>query len=240
MSRPLRLWRESYAKHRSYGGSASLSLLAHASLVALAVVATRHAPEAILDEVREMAVRLNLPPDRTPNHAPRQERLQWLALGVPGGTGEFVDVNHGQSPDGRDAELNLGIDAGRTELNLEALAALRGADSVYSVVEVDSIVQRDPFSAVPEYPPELLSTNVQGSAVVRYVVDTTGRADMRTFEMLRTTHQLFATSVREALPLMRFTPAKLGALRVRQLVEQEFFFKIDPNVMQARRRASAP
>jgi len=32
--------------------------------------------------------------------------------------------------------------------------------------------------------------------------------------------------VREALPYMRFEPARIGALKVRQLVEQQFSFKI--------------
>jgi len=35
--------------------------------------------------------------------------------------------------------------------------------------------------------------------------------------------------VRAAIPYMRFFPAKVGPRRVRQLVEQEFSFKIDPH-----------
>jgi hypothetical protein len=36
----------------------------------------------------------------------------------------------------------------------------------------------------------------------------------------------FIDAVREALPYMRFKPAKIGPLKVRQLVEQNFTFKI--------------
>jgi hypothetical protein len=236
MSRPLRVWRESYAVRRSYGGSALLSAAAHAGLIALAVVVTRTAPDLIREEIAEFAVRFHIPEDRAPGQAPQQERIQWMALGVAPGTGPLVDMPSGQSADGRPAELDFGFNLGDAAITVNATPRLAGMDSAYTIVEVDSTVQRDPFSAAPSYPAELLAAGVQGSSMVRYVVDTTGRADMRTFQELRTTHEGFTASVREALPLMRFTPAKIGPMRVRQLVEQEFFFKIDPSVVQAARR----
>jgi hypothetical protein len=39
-------------------------------------------------------------------------------------------------------------------------------------------------------------------------------------------------AVRAALPYMRFFPAKVGAKKVRQLVEQEFSFKIEQAATQ--------
>ena len=48
-------------------------------------------------------------------------------------------------------------------------------------------------------------------------------------EVLRSTHTDFTDAVRSALPDMRFNRPRIGRRRVRQLVEQEFSFKITPD-----------
>jgi TonB family protein len=232
MSRVLRAWRESYAVKSTYGGSAGLSLVTHLGIVALAVIVTRHAPQTLKDEIEQLRVRWHVPEDRPAASAgQRQERIQFLALGVAPGTGPLTDLPDGHSPDaGERTQLDVVGKIGDADVRVPDMSRLLGVDSAYSVVEVDSIVQRDPLSAAPAYPAELLAAGVTGSALMRYVVDTSGRVDVRTIEPLRTSHALFARAVREALPLMRFSPAKIGPLPVRQLVEQEFFFKIDKPV----------
>jgi len=99
-------------------------------------------------------------------------------------------------------------------------------DSVFSVLEVDTAVVRSASSAAPAYPLKLLTAHIMGSVSARYVVDTTGFADTASFEVMKSTNPEFTTAVREALPYMRFTPAKIGSVKVRQLVEQQFSFKI--------------
>lgn len=79
-----------------------------------------------------------------------------------------------------------------------------------------------------EYPGVLRRAGVEGEVLVSFVVDTLGRADMSTFTVLRTTHDLFARAVREAVSRERFSPAEVGATRVRQLVQQPFAFTIVP------------
>jgi TonB family protein len=74
----------------------------------------------------------------------------------------------------------------------------------------------------------MLKRKIEGSVFVRYVVDTSGFADVASFEVLRSTHDDFTAAVRAALPDMRFNPARIGKRRVRQLVEQEFSFRITP------------
>ena len=78
---------------------------------------------------------------------------------------------------------------------------------------------------------DLLSKHVEGTVVARYIVDTTGFADTTSFEVIRSTNPEFIRSVRDALPYMRFSPAKIGSHKVRQLVEQPFTFRITPAVM---------
>jgi protein TonB len=58
------------------------------------------------------------------------------------------------------------------------------------------------------------------------VVDTSGRADMNTFKVLKSTNDLFSAAVRSALPRMKFFPAEVGGHKVRQLVQQPFTFNI--------------
>jgi TonB family protein len=99
-------------------------------------------------------------------------------------------------------------------------------ETALTEIEVDSMVERDPTSAAPMYPAEMLEKSIEGATFVHYVVDTTGRVDTLTIRVIRSTHAAFTRSVREALGLMRFRPAVQGAQRVRQWVQQNFAFKI--------------
>jgi TonB family protein len=80
-------------------------------------------------------------------------------------------------------------------------------------------------SAKPGYPASLSSTGIEGAARFRFVVDTVGRVEMTTIEMVSSSHAAFAQSVRITLPRMRFTPARVDGKPVRQLVELPFEFR---------------
>ena len=72
----------------------------------------------------------------------------------------------------------------------------------------------------------LKSANVEGEVLAQFVVDTTGRADMSTFKVLKSSHELFTTAVRNVLPQMRFYPAEIGGRKVKQMVQQPFTFAL--------------
>jgi len=76
----------------------------------------------------------------------------------------------------------------------------------------------------PRYPDQLRAAGVQGTVIGKFVVDTTGLADMRSFEVLKSDHEGFTTAVREALPAMRFYPAQVAGRPVKQLVQMPFSF----------------
>lgn len=99
-------------------------------------------------------------------------------------------------------------------------------DGVYSEIEVDLAVERDPMSEGPVYPDSLLKAQVEGQARVAFVVDSTGHADVASFDVLEANESAFAEAVRLALPRMKFRPASIGEKRVSQHVEQTFVFKI--------------
>jgi protein TonB len=99
-------------------------------------------------------------------------------------------------------------------------------DNTYFEFQVEKPVMQAPNSGQPKYPDILRQAGVEGDVLATFVVDTTGRADVSTFKVLRSTHDLFATAVRNALATMRFIPAEVGGKKVKQLVQQPFTFAI--------------
>ena len=92
--------------------------------------------------------------------------------------------------------------------------------------QVEKPVTMAPGSETPRYPAILREAGVEGEVLVSFVVDQTGQADVATFKVIRSTHELFATAVKSALPAMRFVPAEVGGKKVKQRVEQPFSFAI--------------
>ena len=231
----LRLWRDIRAEKRPISASALISLVAHVALIAGAVTATRR-PLGLADGSDELANRPYYipPPNHIAGQAPIPEHLEFIAL-TPAGTGSgFGQATFDSLKRVQEAHATLSTgDAGRDSITLVDRQAIPSVDSVFTQVEVDSEVQRDPTSAAPSYPAELLKMNVEGFVDARYVVDTTGLADSATFNVLFATHPLFVQAVREALPGMRFAPAQLQGHKVRQLVEQRFSFRITPPAVAA-------
>ena len=100
------------------------------------------------------------------------------------------------------------------------------ANTTYFEFQVEKPVMQAPGSPPPRYPEILKSTGVEGEVNAQFEVDTLGRANPASFKILRSTHDLFASAVRNALPNMRFLPAEIGGRKVRQLVQQPFVFAI--------------
>jgi TonB family protein len=97
---------------------------------------------------------------------------------------------------------------------------------VYSAIQVDEEVERYPYSAAPEYPPELSARGVEGKVEATYVVDARGRVDTTTIQVMRSDDPRFTESVRTALGQALFRPAKRAGQSVPQLVQQRFSFKL--------------
>jgi TonB family protein len=80
----------------------------------------------------------------------------------------------------------------------------------------------------PRYPNALRESGVDGHVVVRFVVDTAGRAELDGVTIIETTHPLFADAVKNALGLYRFSPGAIGTHKVRTLVQVPFTFTLRP------------
>ena len=222
----MRLWVESYAKSTPVSSSAVISIVTHVVLIGAAVASTTRPPNVDPDWIENRVYYLP-PPDRAPTQAGSAETIKYIEL-APEGTGSgFGPVAEGIGAGAPHESTPTKGDLGRDTTSSAPAPVLAGGDSVFSQLEVDSTVTRYPGSAAPAYPLEMLKQNMQGSVMTQYVVDTSGFADTTSLKILKSTHEDFTAAVRAALPYMRFYPAKVGTKKVRQLVEQEFTFKIE-------------
>jgi TonB family protein len=92
-------------------------------------------------------------------------------------------------------------------------------------VEVPAAIEKG--SPLPRFPAVMRSAGMEGTARFQFVVDTLGRVELATVRELQSTHAAFALAVRGTLPLMRFTPARVGGRPVRQLVEFPIVFRME-------------
>ena len=100
-------------------------------------------------------------------------------------------------------------------------------DQPYFEFQVEKQVAALPDNPRPRYPDMLRSANVEGEVLAQFVVDTTGRAEMNTFKVLKSSHDLFTNSVKSALANMKFYPAEVGGRKVKQLVQMPFVFGLN-------------
>ncbi len=220
----MRFWAQSYARTAPAMPSALLSVIVHAAVISGWVIGTLPTPGT---ETESFANRVYYipPPDRTPSQAGSREAIHYIKMTAPGpGIGDGPHTVGDARPT---MELDKTIgDRAKDTVTSPPAQPVVGNDSVYSVLEVDVAVVRAANSAAPAYPLSMLKAHISGSVKAQYIVDTTGFADTSSLKIMSATHPDFITAVREALPYMRFEPARIGTMKVRQLVEQQFSFKI--------------
>ncbi len=127
--------------------------------------------------------------------------------GVAGGTGSGVA---GGTGDATSKGTLAGVDSHHvfTEDEVETPASKIGGES-------------------PPYPESLRSSGVEGEVVVQFVVNENGRYESGTMKVLHSSNPAFTAAVKEALPNMRFSPARVGGRKVQQLVQQPFEFHLN-------------
>jgi TonB family protein len=206
-----------------------LSVLAHVGLVFFLTGITDGGRQLPKDE-EEARVFFLLPPDRVDVRSRQYDIIQLGKLGGDLEDGKWLSTPH-EGPIIRERTYGArkrGKQSGaRGELPFGPVAPFV-PDTVFSVIEVDEIVQRYDGSAAPVYPRDLLATGTEGRVQAIYVVDSTGQVDTTTIQVILSDDPRFTESVRTALGLMRFRPAKRAGRHVRQLVKQQFRFQIVP------------
>jgi TonB family protein len=205
---------------------ATVSIVAHLGLVWV-VLATATGTFRLPTNEREARVLFLLPPD------PVDATQRQANIFLPGRPGSGLD-EAGQLP-AEGEGLRLQATASHARRRGERSGARMDqpfgpapflAEKVYSVLQVDQMVERYSSSAAPVYPPELSAQGKEGKVDATYVVDTAGRVDTTTIQVLESDHPRFTESVRTALGEARFRPATRAGQLVRQLVQQRFSFKL--------------
>src|SRR5215207_2181911 len=205
------------------------SILAHAGLVWYALSATEGGRQIPTNE-REARVFFLLPPDRVDVRTRQSEIIQWGKLGSDLEDGKLLaEPDQGLLLRERTygARRRGGPSGARGALPFGPMPPFV-PDTVFSVLEVDQMAERFESSAAPVYPRDLLAIGLEGSVQATYIVDSTGRVDTTTVEVVRSDDPRFTESVRNALGQSRFRPAKRRGKPVRQLVSQKFSFRIEP------------
>jgi TonB family protein len=224
----LHFWVQSSARSTLFSPSAAISLAAHLVLGGAALYGTL--PSSHTDEPRpSQPVLYFAPPDRQPGRTKVEEHLRFVEVGV-GVRADGSPAPNGVKRGVSGAEASRMSSPGRDLLSEQAQVAVPSNDSVYSVLTVDEAAVRMEGSAAPVYPSELIKQGVEGSVTIRYVIDSTGRAEPTSIEVSTSTHPLFTEAVRDAIPRMLFNAATVAGRPVRQLVEQSFAFRITPPV----------
>jgi TonB family protein len=205
---------------------ATLSFLAHAGLVCLALGTTAGGRQLPTDE-REAKAFFLLPPDNPQAPLGQLDVIRWEAVGgaLDGGTrltgsGDGLLARAAGSGTARPGQRSF------AEGTLPFGPPARLFDTTFTVFEVDAMVERYEGTAAPVYPADLAEAGVEGVVRATYVVDATGQVDTTTIRIISSDHPRFTTSVEAALAEMRFRPAKRRGKPVRQLVEQRFRFQI--------------
>ncbi len=79
---------------------------------------------------------------------------------------------------------------------------------------------------MPGYPRRLERSGVSGEVQIQFVVRSTGKVDMDTFKVLKSTHELFTEAVRNWIGGVTFNPAMIGGTAISQLVQTSLQFAV--------------
>lgn len=219
---------------RSFGGS-MISVVGHASIVGALVVATAQATVTRVTEQRETAVKFTTTMPRPEPPAPATPKVYTAAPVAKGFAVLRAPIDIPTSlpaldlsvpPTNLDNYSGIGKPGGRADGLEGATGVAPALSGVFLESEVEKPVMVLPGTAGPSYPETLRTAGIEGQVLAQFVVDSTGRVQLSTFQALESQHPLFTAAVRTALSRMRFLPAEARGARVAQLVQQSFQFTV--------------
>jgi protein TonB len=106
------------------------------------------------------------------------------------------------------------------------VGGIANTNQTYFEFQVEKPAEMLSDSPKPKYPSVLESSGIAGEVQAQFVVNMSGKADMDSFKVLKSTNELFTQAVKNVLPRMRFSPAMIGGKPVNQLVQQSFQFAV--------------
>ena len=229
---------ESQAKKQKRAGGFLMSFVIHSILIAGAVYATHSVGNALekpkAEKVEFVTVKKDEPPppkeEKPPPpqvvmKAPPPKGFQVLTapIKIPD---VLPDIDLSKKVTNEEDFSGKGVAGGIAKGVVGGTPAPVNSDQPYFEFQVEKQVAPYPGNTAPRYPDMLRSANVEGEVLAQFVVDTSGRAEMNTFKVIKSTHDLFTNAVRAALPNMKFYPAEVGGKHVKQLVQMPFQFNL--------------
>jgi len=106
------------------------------------------------------------------------------------------------------------------------VGGIANTNQTYFEFQVEKPAEMLAESPKPKYPSVLESSGIAGEVQAQFVVSSSGKADMDSFKVLKSTNELFTQAVKNVLPRMKFSPAMIGGKPVNQLVQQSFQFAV--------------
>jgi protein TonB len=96
-------------------------------------------------------------------------------------------------------------------------------DAVYAAEALEERPERIGGPA-PQYPDLLRNAGIGGHVRVEFIIDTLGRVEPGSVQILESTHELFSQAVRGVVPLWLFRPGRMGgqAVKARARMPVEF------------------
>jgi protein TonB len=229
---------ESEAKRQKRFGGTAFSFIFHAVLITAAVQGTLKAGNKLeklkQEKVEFVQVKKEEPPP--PKEQPKvvqdvvatpQPPKGFQILSAPIKIPDVIpDIDLSKAATREEDFTGKGAVGGTAKGVTGGVAAPLNSDQPLFDFQVEKPASANPSNQPPVYPNNLRAANIEGQVIAKFVVDTTGRADMKTFEVIKSDHELFTAAVRNALPNMRFFPAEVGGRKVKQLVQMPFQFSL--------------
>jgi protein TonB len=106
------------------------------------------------------------------------------------------------------------------------VGGVANTNQTYFEFQVEKPAEMLAESPRPKYPSVLESSGIAGEVQAQFVVSSSGKADLDSFKVLKSTNELFTQAVKNNLPRMKFSPAMIGGKPVNQLVQQSFQFAV--------------
>ncbi|MEX2179972.1 MAG: TonB family protein [Gemmatimonadaceae bacterium] len=206
----------------------------HAALIAFGIAATMRATGPVIERERVQPLLVYREPPRLDEpratHAPRDAgRLApWIRAAIVAPAIPLPAIGFSRLDDPLPTAPMTTEPWGGSP-STEGTPGSASRDRIFRGAHVDRAVVAHRGNGQPRYPAALRGASIEGEVLVRFVVDTLGRVEAGSIEIVRDSHALFGVAVVEWLGRNRYSAAEATGRRVRQLVEQRINFTLtDP------------
>src|SRR6267142_1844256 len=224
---------ESKAKKEKMAGGTVFSIVLHTVLIAGAVYATARA--GVKDEKTKAEkiqfVEMKKEPPKVPDKPPPKEVVVkppppkgFQVLRAPVRIDiKIPEIDLSKAVTNESDFSGKGVKGGT---GTGVVGGIANTNQTYFEFQVEKPAEMLSDSPKPKYPSVLESSGIAGEVQAQFVVNSSGKADMDSFKVLKSTNELFTQAVKNVLPRMKFSPAMIGGKPVNQLVQQSFQFAV--------------